>query len=145
VEPGTFRLELTESVLMDNAETVQRILNALKKSGVMIWVDDFGTGYSSLSYLHRFPVDGLKIDKSFVDALDGTEQGSAMIRTILSLAENLAVDVIAEGIETTAQADQLLHLGCRRGQGYLFGRPIAAAGVPNLIDRDKEAPQPQQQ
>jgi diguanylate cyclase (GGDEF)-like protein/PAS domain S-box-containing protein len=142
VEPGTFRLELTESVLMDNAETVHRILNSLKKSGVMIWVDDFGTGYSSLSYLHRFPVDGLKIDKSFVDGLDGTEQGSAMIRTILSLADNLAVDVIAEGIETTAQADQLLQLGCRRGQGYLFGRPIAAAGVPNMIDGDKEATQP---
>jgi diguanylate cyclase (GGDEF)-like protein/PAS domain S-box-containing protein len=138
VAPGTLRLELTESVLMDNAETVQRILTALRAVGVRIWVDDFGTGYSSLSYLHRFPVDGLKIDKAFVDALDGTDQSAAMIRTILSLADNLDVDVIAEGIERTVQADQLLSLGCRRGQGFLFGRPIAASSVAQWIDDQPE-------
>ena len=139
IVPGTFRLELTESVLMDNAETVQRILTALRQQGVRIWVDDFGTGYSSLSYLHRFPVDGLKIDKAFVDALDGTDQGTAMIRTILSLAENLGVEVIAEGIESTVQADKLIELGCARGQGYLFGRPLAASSVTGLIDKDADA------
>ncbi len=125
----TFRLELTESVLMDNSEAVSRTLASLRGNGVRIWVDDFGTGYSSLSYLHRFQFDGLKIDKSFVDALDGSQQGSAMIRTILSLASNLGVQVIAEGIEYTVQADQLIQLGCDLGQGYLFSRPIAAAKV----------------
>lgn len=142
VNPGTFRLELTESVLMDNAEAVQRILTNLKQSGVLIWVDDFGTGYSSLSYLHRFPVDGLKIDKSFVDALDGSDAGTAMIRTILNLADNLGFEVIAEGIEQAVQADQLVKLGCRRGQGYLFGRPIAASGVAGLIGYTEEASPP---
>ncbi|MBX7081709.1 MAG: EAL domain-containing protein [Nannocystaceae bacterium] len=133
VQHGCLRLELTESVLMDNAETVLRILETLRGSGVRIWVDDFGTGYSSLSYLHRFPVDGLKIDKAFVDVLDGSEAGAAMIRTIVGLAQALAVDVIAEGIETRSQADQLLRLGCLRGQGYLFGEPLRASRVPELF------------
>ncbi|MEM6294233.1 MAG: EAL domain-containing protein [Myxococcota bacterium] len=133
IAPDTFRLELTESVLMDNSEAVSRTLSALRDTGVRIWVDDFGTGYSSLSYLHRFEFDGLKIDKSFVDALDGSTYGSAMIRTILSLASNLGVEVIAEGIEYTVQADQLLQLGCVRGQGYLFSRPIAAAKVGSYV------------
>ncbi len=133
IAANTFRLELTESVLMDNSEAVSRTLSSLRSTGVRIWVDDFGTGYSSLSYLHRFRFDGLKIDKSFVDALDGSPQGSAMIRTILSLASNLGVDVIAEGIEYTVQADQLLGLGCSLGQGYLFSRPIAAAKVEGYV------------
>lgn len=133
VAEGSFRLELTESVLMDNAEPVQRILTALRRYGVRIWVDDFGTGYSSLSYLHRFPVDGIKIDKTFVDALETTEQGIAMVRTILSLAENLNVDVVAEGIERRTQAETLLKLGCLRGQGYLFGRPLTASAVQKLL------------
>lgn len=133
IAANTFRLELTESVLMDNSEAVSRTLSSLRSTGVRIWVDDFGTGYSSLSYLHRFKFDGLKIDKSFVDALDGSPQGSAMIRTILNLASNLGVDVIAEGIEYTVQADQLLGLGCSLGQGYLFSRPIAAAKVEGYV------------
>ncbi|MBK8234133.1 MAG: EAL domain-containing protein [Deltaproteobacteria bacterium] len=133
VAPGCLRLELTESVLMDNAEAVLRVLETLRGTGVRIWVDDFGTGYSSLSYLHRFPVDGLKIDKAFVDVLDGSEQGAAMIRTIVGLAQALGVDVIAEGIESRSQAEQLLQLGCLRGQGYLFGHPLRAARVPELF------------
>ena len=139
IAPDTFRLELTESVLMDNSEAVSRTLASLRSNGVKIWVDDFGTGYSSLSYLHRFQFDGLKIDKSFVDALDGSQQGSAMIRTILSLASNLGVQVIAEGIEYTVQADQLLGLGCSLGQGYLFSRPIAAAKVEGYVDAGSTA------
>ncbi len=129
----SLRLELTESVLMDNAELVLRILDSLRSSGVRIWVDDFGTGYSSLSYLHRFPVDGLKIDKAFVDVLDGGEQGAAMIRTIVGLAQALGVDVIAEGIEHRTQGDHLLRLGCLRGQGYFFARPLRAAVVPEIF------------
>jgi diguanylate cyclase (GGDEF)-like protein/PAS domain S-box-containing protein len=133
VPPEALRLELTESVLMDNAETVLRILETLRSTGVRIWVDDFGTGYSSLSYLHRVPVDGLKIDKAFVDVLDGGEQGAAMIRTIVGLAQALGVDVIAEGIEHRNQADQLLRLGCMRGQGYYFARPLRAGSVPEVF------------
>ena len=132
--PGTLKLELTESVLVENAEVVQRFLATLRGSGVGIWVDDFGTGYSSLSYLHRFPVDGLKIDKAFVDVLDGSDGSAAMIRTILSLAENLGVDVVAEGIEEPVQAAQLRKLGCKTGQGFLFSRPIQAAAVSGLLD-----------
>ncbi len=132
--PGTLKLELTESVLVENADVVQRFLTTLRGSGVSIWVDDFGTGYSSLSYLHRFPVDGLKIDKAFVDGLDGSDQSAAMIRTILSLAENLGVDVVAEGIEEPVQAAQLRQLGCKNGQGFLFSKPIQADAVKGLLD-----------
>jgi len=132
---GALKLELTESVLVKNADVVNRFITDLQERGVHLWVDDFGTGYSSLSYLHRFPVDGLKIDKAFVDALDGTEQSAAMVRTILSLAANLGVEAIAEGIEKNVQADQLRALGCGSGQGYLFSRPIPAAEVVALIER----------
>jgi diguanylate cyclase (GGDEF)-like protein/PAS domain S-box-containing protein len=131
--PGSLRLELTESVLMDHAEAVLRILDSLRSLGVRIWVDDFGTGYSSLSYLHRFPVDGLKIDKTFVDVLDGSEHGAAMIRTIVGLANALHVDVIAEGIESRHQADELLRLGCMRGQGYFFSEPLRPGRVPEFF------------
>ncbi len=130
--PGSLRMELTESVLMENAETVLRVLESLRSAGVRIWVDDFGTGYSSLSYLHRFPVDGLKIDKSFVDVLDGSEHGAAMIRTIVGLAQALHVEVIAEGIEHRSQAEELLRLGCPRGQGFLFGEPLRPARVAEI-------------
>jgi EAL domain-containing protein (putative c-di-GMP-specific phosphodiesterase class I) len=121
---GTIKLELTESVLMDNAEAVTELLNGLRSRGVHIYVDDFGTGYSSLSYLHRFPVDGLKIDKSFVDMLDGTRQSTAMVRTIIDLAANLGVEVVAEGIEDDAQAIALFEMGCELGQGFLFAPPL---------------------
>jgi len=130
---GALKLELTESVLVKNADVVQRFITDLKERGVHLWVDDFGTGYSSLSYLHRFPVDGLKIDKAFIDTLDGSEQSSAMVRTILSLAQNLGVEAIAEGIEETVQADQLRALGCVSGQGYLFSKPVPASEVVAML------------
>ncbi len=130
---GALKLELTESVLMDNADVVHRFLSNVRDIGVKVWVDDFGTGYSSLSYLHRFPVDGLKIDKAFVDGLDGTDRSAAMVRTILSLATNLGVEVVAEGIEQAEQASHLAALGCDCGQGYLYSRPVAADSAGNLI------------
>jgi diguanylate cyclase (GGDEF)-like protein len=125
IDPGSLKLELTESVLLEKEALVSGFLASVKRSGVRIYVDDFGTGYSSLSYLHRFPVDGLKIDKSFVDVVDETEQGEAMVKGILSLAQSFDVDVIAEGIERREQADRLLDLGCGTGQGYLFARPLS--------------------
>ena len=112
-------------MLLDNAERVITLLQELRGRGVKIWVDDFGTGYSSLSYLQRFPVDGLKIDRSFVEPLDGSEESATMVRTILSLANNLGVEVVAEGIETEAQAEQLTALGCPHAQGYLFAKPLS--------------------
>jgi EAL domain-containing protein (putative c-di-GMP-specific phosphodiesterase class I) len=135
LDPGSLKVELTESVVMENVQDVTILLNALRHLGIQIWIDDFGTGYSSLSYLHRFPVDGLKIDKAFVDALDGTQGSEALIRTIVSLASHLGVALVAEGIERKEQADQLSQLGCQAGQGYLFGRPVPAAQARELIAR----------
>lgn len=117
---GALKIELTESVLMENARSVTQLLNDLRERGVGIWVDDFGTGYSSLSYLHQFPVDGLKVDKSFVDMLAKESSGDAMVRTIVNLARNLRVDVVAEGIEEAEQAVALKNMGCALGQGYLW-------------------------
>ncbi len=123
VEPTNIKIELTESVLMDNVEEMSSLLNALRELGVQIWVDDFGTGYSSLSYLHRFPVDGLKVDKTFVDGVAHDGPSQAMVQTIVNLSQQLEVELVAEGIETREQADLLRVMGCPSGQGYLFGRP----------------------
>jgi len=127
LHPGSLKIELTESVLMENADVVVELLNGLRALGCSVFVDDFGTGYSSLSYLHRFPVDGLKIDKSFVDVLDGAEESATMVRTILGLARNFGLDVVAEGIEHAYQAEQLRDLGCPHVQGYFFSRPLRTA------------------
>jgi diguanylate cyclase (GGDEF)-like protein/PAS domain S-box-containing protein len=116
-------LEITESVLMRDAEDALGVLNELKALGVRISIDDFGTGYSSLTYLKRFPVDVLKIDRSFVDGLGTDVDDLAIVQATLALATSLGIDTIAEGVETEAQRDVLQDLGCRRAQGYLFGRP----------------------
>ncbi len=135
LDTGMLKIELTESVLMANAELATNLLNELRSLGIRVYIDDFGTGYSSLSYLHRLPVDGLKIDKSFVDALDGTHRSATIVRTIMNLANNLDVDVVAEGIEQEAQAEQLCELGCPSAQGYLFSRPLSAADAYAVLAR----------
>jgi diguanylate cyclase (GGDEF)-like protein/PAS domain S-box-containing protein len=124
-------LELTESVAMRQPERLLEILSELAAMGVALAIDDFGTGYSSLSYLHRFPVDVLKIDKSFVDGVASDESAHAqtLIRTIVSVAAALGLQTVAEGIETPAQRDALRALGCHHGQGYLFGRPGPGAAI----------------
>ncbi|TPV95861.1 MAG: EAL domain-containing protein [Myxococcales bacterium FL481] len=145
LQPGTLKLELTESVLMANPDKGRRLLNELRALGLCVYIDDFGTGYSSLSYLHRLPVDGFKIDKSFVDALDGSPQSETIVRTIMNLAQNLSVDVVAEGIEREAQAEQLRALGCPLAQGFFFSRPLSAAEAYAVLARglDRlEAPTP---
>ena len=124
IDPHSLKLEITESTAMENAEHTIRILNQLKEVGVRLSIDDFGTGYSSLSYLHRLPFDTLKIDRSFVTAVDEKGGGSEILRTIVSLAKNLKKKVIAEGIETDAQLELLEDLGCHYGQGYLMARPL---------------------
>ena len=125
VKPHSIRLEITEGALLEDPEQVANCLSILKNLGVHTVLDDFGTGYSSLSYLHRFPLSGLKIDRSFVSALQEGEAGgsTAIVRAIRLMADSLGLDVIAEGIETEEQRQQLRLLGLTLGQGYLFARP----------------------
>ena len=137
-EPAGLTLELTESVAMRDPERLLAMLVELAHLGVTIAIDDFGTGYSSLSYLHRFPVDVLKIDKSFVDGLAADAAGDAaggrghaevMVRTIVSVAASLGLQTVAEGVETAEQGEALRALGCHMAQGYHFGRPGPAAAL----------------
>jgi diguanylate cyclase (GGDEF)-like protein len=129
LDPHALTLEITESVIMHDAESAVGMLRALKHMGVKISVDDFGTGYSSLSYLKRFPIDVLKIDKSFVSTLGVNDEDTAIVRTIMALAKSLRLDTVAEGVETQEQADFLHHAECDRFQGYFFSRPIDSAAL----------------
>ena len=133
IEPGALWLEITESVLMDEAEATVETLRALKRLGVRIAVDDFGTGYSSLSYLKRFPVDELKIDRSFVDGLGHDSEDRAIVAAVIGLGRALGLGVLAEGVETEAQLAELRRLGCDSAQGYLFGRPQPPDQLPTSI------------
>ena len=118
------KLEITESILIDNLETVTNIILQLRKKNIQFSIDDFGTGYSSLSYLHRFPVDTIKIDRSFVSQMQVNGDNSAIVKAIITLAHMLDMDVIAEGIETTSQLAQLKLLQCEYGQGFFFSKPL---------------------
>jgi Amt family ammonium transporter len=133
IDPQCLKVELTETVLMENADHVAAVIQQLRNMGVQVWIDDFGTGYSSLRYLQRFPISGLKIDKSFVDPLDGTSESAAMASTIVTLAQSIGVEVIAEGIEHAHQAEELVKLGCTSGQGYLYSKPISVAEAYALL------------
>jgi EAL domain-containing protein (putative c-di-GMP-specific phosphodiesterase class I) len=128
VEPCSVRVEVTEGALLENPDQVFATLDALREAGVLAALDDFGTGYSSLSYLHRFPLHALKIDRSFVSALQPGNRGgsAAVVRAVLALANTLGMEVIAEGIETEEQRQWLLEIGCQMGQGFLFSqaRPV---------------------
>jgi predicted signal transduction protein with EAL and GGDEF domain len=127
------RLEITESVLMDHAETSIAMLDRLKALGVQIQVDDFGTGYSSLGYLHRFPLDALKVDASFVGRLEADPENREIVKTIVALAKNLRMAVIAEGVESQAQRTFLDGLGCESMQGFLFAGPLSPTEVEALL------------
>jgi len=135
LNPHCLKLEITESVVMENAEAAALMFKQLRSLGVQLSIDDFGTGYSSLSYLHRFPLNYLKIDRSFVMRLT-TDNDNAIVRTISTLAHNLGMEVIAEGIETEEQYQQLKKLGCEYGQGYLFSRPVDNTVVHHLLTQD---------
>ena len=126
VDPTLVKLELTESSTVDDPERAVSVLNQLKALGVQISLDDFGTGYSSLSYLHRYPIDILKIDRSFVSRMLDNADNLQLVTTILALASGMGMSVVAEGIENEAQAQQLDTLGCVLGQGYLFAKPLTA-------------------
>jgi len=133
IPPQSLQLELTESVLLVEDDTATKILFELKALGVSLSVDDFGTGYSSLNRLDRYPFDNLKIDRSFILRLDQDERSSKVIRSILMLAQNLNMDVIAEGVEQPDQAEQLLRLGCHAGQGFLFAEPLPVEKAESLL------------
>ena len=119
-------LEVTESVIMGDVDSALARLNALKALGLRLAVDDFGTGYSSLSYLRDFPMDIIKVDKSFVDRIAVDPEGEAMVRGVIDLSGALGLTTIAEGVETTDQLELLLHLGCDSAQGHLFASPMPA-------------------
>jgi EAL domain-containing protein (putative c-di-GMP-specific phosphodiesterase class I) len=132
LDPRRLQLEITESLLIGETDTAIDELHALKDLGVTLVIDDFGTGYSSLSYLERFPLDGLKIDRSFVAALGGG--GSApIVDAIVSMAHSLDLQVTAEGVETGDQVDPLRRVGCEYAQGWYFGRPGPADALDRLI------------
>jgi diguanylate cyclase (GGDEF)-like protein/PAS domain S-box-containing protein len=134
--PELLTLELTESVLMQDAEAATAVLVELKRLGVRLAIDDFGTGYSSLNYLRRFPIDELKIDRSFVASLDDGPTQSAVVLSILRLSETLHLKTVAEGIEEPSQLAALRDLGADLGQGFLFARPLGVDGVTALIEAD---------
>jgi EAL domain-containing protein (putative c-di-GMP-specific phosphodiesterase class I) len=133
IDARRLKLEITESTLMHDATGSTTTLRALKALGVELAIDDFGTGYSSLAYLKRFPVDTLKIDRSFVDGLGQDPQDAAIVRSIVALAQTLELTVTAEGIETASQESELAAIGCDLGQGYLLGRPHDAATAEALL------------
>lgn len=126
LDPGRLVLEITETVAMSDARSAIAVLGRLKGLGVRLSIDDFGTGYSSLSYLQKFPVDFLKIDRSFVESLNATDDSRAIVQAIITLAHSLGLQTIAEGTETPEQVDILLAMGCDKAQGYLYARPQAA-------------------
>ncbi|HEY9836115.1 MAG TPA: EAL domain-containing protein, partial [Vampirovibrionales bacterium] len=136
LDPTCLKLEITESVVMDEVELAIEMLSQMKALNVKLGIDDFGTGYSSLSYLHRFPTDTLKVDRSFVTRMVEGNQNSAIVKTIIALAHNLNMDVIAEGVETPEQLAQLRSLGCECGQGYFFAKPLPAAQIEALLKSD---------
>lgn len=129
----SLKLEITESVVMENAAKATEMLQQLKALDIHLSIDDFGTGYSSLSYLHRFPIDTLKIDRSFISQMGALGQNSEIVQAIITLAHNLDMDVIAEGVETTEQMATLLALQCEQGQGYLFSKPLDAKDAEAFI------------
>jgi len=125
--PSLLELEVTEDILLDDAERVLSIVQRLQRLGVRLVFDDFGTGFGSLSYLKAFPLNGLKIDRSFVRDLVGNHSDAAIVRSTIALAQDLALSVIAEGIEDNETASLLAAMGCQEGQGYFFGKPCPAA------------------
>ena len=139
IDPRTLKLEITETMVMSNPEQAKVMLEELRALGVRIGMDDFGTGYSSLSNLHHFAFDVLKIDRSFISRMEADTEKLEIVRAIISLARNLGLSVIAEGIEHEEQMILLRDMGCEFGQGYLFSRPIDAAAVTDLLRKSQLA------
>ncbi len=135
LDSSSLKLEITESVFMETDDIAQKAFAQLQNIGIQLQIDDFGTGYSSLGYLQRFPVDTIKIDRSFVSRMDGHTTNSEIVRTIVRLARELNMEAIAEGVETREQLDQLKDLDCDFGQGFLISKPMNSAAAEKLISR----------
>ena len=136
VEPPRIKLEITESGIMENMDAARKALGGFKDLGLSLAIDDFGTGYSSLAHLHRFPFDFLKVDQSFVSAMEGKRENRQIIETIIGLGHSLDKAIIAEGVETASELAALRGMGCEIGQGYLFARPLPAAEAEELLQRN---------
>ncbi len=137
--PWNLTLEITEQTFMQHSEFVSRNLEALHRLGVRLAIDDFGTGYSSLAYLQRFPVDVLKIDKSFIGAVGEEPRSTALVKAIVEIARTFGLQAVAEGVETESQRRHLGAIGCERAQGYLFGRPMAAPDLTRRLSAGRVA------
>jgi len=135
IAPNTLKLEITESAIMKNTESVPILLDKIKQNKILLAIDDFGTGYSSLSYLHRFPIDTLKIDRSFVSRMSLDEENLEIVRLIVTLAHTLGMDVTAEGVENIEQVDLLKKLGCEYGQGYFFAKPLDYKAATEFLEK----------
>ena len=133
LSPRSLRLEVTESLLMDKHPNVAQTMTELRAMGVRIDLDDFGTGYSSLSYLHQFPIDTLKIDRSFIHRIGASDDAVEIVNTILALANSLDMEVVAEGVETEQQLEVLRKMHCAYAQGYHLSRPVEAPQFESLV------------
>jgi EAL domain-containing protein (putative c-di-GMP-specific phosphodiesterase class I) len=133
ISPRCLKLEITETAIMENGENAVAMLREIKALGVQLSIDDFGTGYSSLGYLQQFPIDTLKIDRVFIRSMEDGRQNGEIVRAVLALANSLALEVVAEGIESIHQYHQLRILSCHYGQGFLFSRPVAKDDVEYLL------------
>lgn len=137
LEGSRLKLEITESAIMGNTELATSVLQRLRERQIQLSIDDFGTGYSSLSYLHRFPLDNLKIDRSFVNRIGDTGENVEIVQAIVTLAHNLKMNVTAEGIETVQQSEHLKKLGCEYGQGYYFAKPLDSKSAAALLNNQE--------
>lgn len=135
LDPGAILIEITESAFMSDPEEATRIVNDLKKAGFSLAIDDFGTGYSSLSYLHRFRVDQVKIDRSFVTGVASSTESRSIVRAIIAMCESLGLETLAEGVETQEQLDVLKELGCNKIQGYLISKPLSPTDYRAFLEK----------
>jgi EAL domain-containing protein (putative c-di-GMP-specific phosphodiesterase class I) len=133
-EPASLVLEVTESAMMSDPDAALRTLSALHKMGITLSIDDFGTGYSSLAYLKELPVGELKIDKSFIQHMAEDQQDRKIVQSIIDLAHNLEMSVVAEGIENQQTLDMLIGMGCDYGQGFYIGRPMPIGEMPPWVE-----------
>jgi EAL domain-containing protein (putative c-di-GMP-specific phosphodiesterase class I) len=134
LDPWRLELEVTESLWLQNTETVLDQLARLRSRGISIALDDFGTGYSSLAYLWKIPFDKVKVDRSFVTQMEIDPKAAAIVDTVVALGRTLDLTITAEGVETPGQAKALKDAGCDQGQGYLFGRPLSATAASDLVN-----------
>jgi EAL domain-containing protein (putative c-di-GMP-specific phosphodiesterase class I) len=133
INPNNLILEITESMIMENAESIGPIMEQIKNMGVKLHIDDFGTGYSSLSYLHGFPVDALKIDSSFIEGLCDSKEKAEIVSAIITLAHSMNMYVVAEGVETEEQLNHIISLNCEYLQGFLFSKPLESKEAEGLL------------